>query len=74
MRIGELAATAGVTTKTIRYYESIGLLPEPARTPSGYRDYDETYADRLTFIRRSGAFGQGRPKPPESGGVLSAGP
>ncbi|MFT5978015.1 MAG: DNA-binding transcriptional MerR regulator, partial [Ilumatobacter sp.] len=35
MKIGELANTAGVTTKTIRYYESIGVLDEPVRTGSG---------------------------------------
>lgn len=57
MRIGELARLGGVNPKTIRYYESIGLLPEPARTPSGYRDYDETYVDRLTFIRTAQRLG-----------------
>lgn len=51
MRIGQLAARTGIPTKTIRYYEGIGVLPSPARTPSGYRDYDETAADRLLFIR-----------------------
>lgn len=50
MRIGELAATCGVSDKTIRYYESVGLLPAPARTPAGYRDYDEGAAARLRFI------------------------
>ncbi|MFI6698674.1 redoxin family protein [Streptomyces sp. NPDC050509] len=40
MRIGELARQAGVTTKAVRYYESLGLL-RPARLPNGYRDYDE---------------------------------
>lgn len=39
MKIGEVARRVGVNPKTIRYYESIGLLPEPARTTSGYRDY-----------------------------------
>ncbi|GAA0035334.1 heavy metal-responsive transcriptional regulator [Brevibacterium casei] len=57
MKIGELARLGDVNPKTIRYYESIGLLPEPARTPSGYRDYDETYADRLTFIRTAQRLG-----------------
>ncbi len=51
MRIGELAETAGVSTKTIRYYESIGLLPEPDRTASGYRAYGESGVERLAFIR-----------------------
>jgi MerR family transcriptional regulator, mercuric resistance operon regulatory protein len=39
MRIGELADDAGITPATIRYYERIGLLSEPERTPSGYREY-----------------------------------
>ena len=39
MRIGALAQVSGLSTQTIRYYESIDLLPEPARTPSGYREY-----------------------------------
>ncbi len=50
MRIGELAPQVGVNPKTIRCYESIGVLPEPGRKSSGYRDYDESYAGRLTFI------------------------
>jgi DNA-binding transcriptional MerR regulator len=43
MRIGKLAGQVGVNPKTIRYYESIRVLPEPERTPSGYRDYDDSY-------------------------------
>jgi len=42
MRIGELAQQAGVTTTALRVYEQSGVLPEPARSPSGFRDYDET--------------------------------
>lgn len=57
MKIGELADEADVTTKTIRYYESIGLLAEPGRTPSGYRDYDAAAAERLRFIRDAQATG-----------------
>ncbi|MDP9443934.1 MAG: heavy metal-responsive transcriptional regulator [Actinomycetota bacterium] len=57
MRIGELARLCDVTPKTIRYYESIGLLPEPGRTPSGYREYDGSYLDRLTFIRTAQRLG-----------------
>lgn len=57
MRIGELAARSGTTTKTIRFYEQAGLLPEPTRTPSGYRDYGSEFIDRLTFIRRAQAAG-----------------
>lgn len=50
MRIGELAERAGVTAKTVRFYEDEGLLAEPARTPAGYRDYDPVVLDRLAFI------------------------
>lgn len=53
MRIGELAAQVGVNPKTIRYYESIGLLPQPARTNAGYRLYDQQDIDRLAFVRRA---------------------
>jgi DNA-binding transcriptional MerR regulator len=51
MRIGELAGIAGTGTKTIRFYEQSGLLPDPGRTGSGYRDYPPETADRLVFIR-----------------------
>ncbi len=51
MRIGDLAATSGLSTKTIRFYEQSGLLPAPPRTPGGYRDYGEQAAARLGFIR-----------------------
>ena len=57
MRIGELAERTGVTDKTVRYYESIGLLAPPARTTSGYRDYDERAVDRLRFIRDAQSTG-----------------
>lgn len=57
MRIGELADGVGVTSKTIRYYESIGLLPSPDRTPSGYRDYGPEALERLQFIRDAQASG-----------------
>ena len=51
MRIGELADKVGVNAKTIRYYESIGLLPEPDRTDAGYRIYGEHDVDRLAFVQ-----------------------
>lgn len=57
MRIGELADLADVTTKTVRYYESIGLLPEAERTASGYRDYGHDALDRLRFVRDAQAAG-----------------
>lgn len=51
MRIGELAATSGLTTKTIRFYEQCGLVPAPPRTPGGYRDYPQRTVTRLAFVR-----------------------
>lgn len=57
MRIGELADQLGLNPKTIRYYESIGLLPEPKRTSSGYRDYDERAGELLTFIKTAQRLG-----------------
>jgi hypothetical protein len=59
MRIGVLAARAGLTTKTVRFYEDAGLLPPPPRTPAGYRDYPAQTLTRLTFIRN--AHAQHRP-------------
>ena len=57
MRIGQLAERLGLNPKTIRYYEDIGLLPEPDRTPAGYREYDERAADLLTFIKTAQRLG-----------------
>jgi len=57
MRIGEVAATAGVTAQTIRFYERTGLLPPPQRTPNGYRTYDEQTITRLQFIRNGQVAG-----------------
>lgn len=57
MRIGELAERVGVNPKTIRFYEEIGLLPEPERRPSGYREYGPDDVNRLTFIRTAQALG-----------------
>lgn len=57
MRIGELAQAGRVTAKTVRYYESIGLMPAPGRTSSGYRDYGDGALARLQFIRDAQASG-----------------
>jgi DNA-binding transcriptional MerR regulator len=57
MTIGALAAEAGVTTGTVRYYERIGLLPKPARTPASYRLYPPELAHRLVVIRYAQQFG-----------------
>lgn len=57
MRIGSLAQRSGVTAKTIRYYEDVGLVAPPPRTPAGYRDYEPAALDRLAFIRAAQAIG-----------------
>jgi MerR family Zn(II)-responsive transcriptional regulator of zntA len=57
VRIGELAAKVGITTKTLRFYEEAGLLPPPDRAANGYRDYGPEVLPRLDFIRRGRAAG-----------------
>ena len=57
LRVGELAAAAGVAADTIRYYERAGLLPAPPRTAAGYRDYDASAVDRLQFIQGAQRLG-----------------
>jgi len=57
MKIGQLSAQSRCKIETIRYYERIELLPEPARSEGGYRLYDESQLKRLVFIRRSRELG-----------------
>jgi DNA-binding transcriptional MerR regulator len=57
LKIGELGERVGVNPKTIRYYEGIGLLPEPERRPSGYREYTEDDIGRLAFIKTAQRLG-----------------
>lgn len=57
MLIGELAERTGTTSKTLRFYEAEGLLPEPGRTSSGYRDYEAGAAKRVRFIRDAAQAG-----------------
>jgi Hg(II)-responsive transcriptional regulator len=54
---GALAKAAGLGIETVRYYERRGLLPAPARKPSGYRAYPESAVRRLRFIKRSQELG-----------------
>jgi MerR family transcriptional regulator, repressor of the yfmOP operon len=51
LRINEVAAETGLTTRTIRYYEEVGLLEPAARSDGDYRLYDASDLDRLQFIR-----------------------
>ncbi|MBC2906949.1 MerR family transcriptional regulator [Streptomyces cupreus] len=59
MRIGELADAVGVTTRTVRHYHHLGLLPEPERLSNGYRDYTLRHAVLLARIRRLTELGLG---------------
>ncbi len=56
IQIGEVARSLGLNPKTIRYYEEIGLLPEPQRTEGGYRVYTQAEVERIDFIRRARAL------------------
>ncbi|HEX2314493.1 MAG TPA: MerR family transcriptional regulator [Thermomonospora sp.] len=57
MRIGELAALVGVSTRTVRHYHHLGLLPEPERLPNGYREYRLRDAVALARVRRLAELG-----------------
>ena len=57
MQIGQLAHQAGVAIDTVRYYERQGLLPQPHRRASGYREYTARDVSRLRFIRRAKDLG-----------------
>lgn len=56
MRIGELSKITGVDIETIRFYEKSGLMPPPARSGNGYRDYMAPHLERLSFIRHCRAL------------------
>lgn len=57
MKIGSVAEAAGVEVSTVRYYERRGLLAEPPRTDSGYRQYDASVIDRIRFVRQAQDLG-----------------
>ena len=51
MKINELSQKSGIHLETIRYYEKMGVMPEPKRLANGYRDYDEASLKQLKFIK-----------------------
>ena len=53
MNIGQLSEASGVSAKMIRHYESIGLIPKPPRSDAGYRRYQQTDVQLLSFVRRA---------------------
>lgn len=55
--IGTVARAAGVNPRTLRFYETVGLLPRAARTPAGYRTYADDAVPRLAFIARAKSLG-----------------
>lgn len=57
LTVGQLAKDAGVGVPTIRFYERRGLLPKPARRPSGYREYPDDAVRRVRFIRHAQELG-----------------
>ncbi|MEX2553097.1 MAG: MerR family transcriptional regulator [Actinomycetota bacterium] len=57
LRVSDLASKASVSSGTIRFYEKQGLLPEPPRSSSGYREYDGTALERIEFIKAGQALG-----------------
>lgn len=57
LRISDVAARAGLSAPTIRYYESVGLLARAPRSATGYRHYDDTTVDELRFIKKAQGLG-----------------
>ncbi len=57
LTIGDIARRSGVSARNIRYYESVGLLPEPSRSRNGYRAYSPDTARTLRFIRHARGLG-----------------
>ncbi len=60
--IGELSRLTQVNIETIRYYEKIGIMPNPPRNSSGYRIYSIPHLERLSFVRRSRELGFSQPE------------
>jgi MerR family transcriptional regulator, copper efflux regulator len=56
---GQLARRVGISVETVRFYERIGLLPHPPRSPGGYRQYPPATTQRLEFIRHARVLGLG---------------
>lgn len=57
LRRSDLARLTGCNLETVRYYETIGIMPEPPRTAANYRAYDDAHVARLRFVMRSRDLG-----------------
>ncbi len=57
LTIGRIARTAGVNVETIRYYQRVGIVVEPAKPLDGYRTYSPDTVDRIRFIKRAQQLG-----------------
>ncbi|SEW36438.1 MerR family transcriptional regulator, mercuric resistance operon regulatory protein [Aliiroseovarius sediminilitoris] len=57
LRRVDLARATGCNLETIRYYERVGIMPDPPRTANGYRSYDDAHVKRLKFVIRSRDLG-----------------
>ena len=57
LKIGEVSRRAGVGIETLRFYEKSGLIDRPGRTESGYRLYDESVLERLSFVKKAQMLG-----------------
>ena len=57
MKIGQIAQEAGGSVDTVRFYERVGVLPQPERRPSGYREYQPETIDRIKLTRELQAIG-----------------
>ncbi|QDW28389.1 MerR family transcriptional regulator [Arthrobacter sp. KBS0702] len=73
MHIGELAERTGLSLRTIRHYDDVGLLPATARTEGGFRVYSETDAARLMLIKQMKPLGFSLEEMAEILGLLNAG-
>ncbi len=61
-KIGKLSRLAQVNIETIRYYERIGIMPNPRRSSSGHRIYSTPHLERLSFVRRCRELGFSQPE------------
>lgn len=73
MHIGELAERTGLSLRTIRHYDEVGLLPATARTDGGFRVYSEEDYERLTVIKQMKPLGFSLEEMAEILAILSAG-